>query len=97
MSQEKFTKIIEGLEMASSPDILSLQGIQRKLKEDFSTAPTNQTLIDWMKRSEQPKITDLTTILNPARGILTGMYYYPQVKQAVLKYYNQKRGRKKSV
>jgi hypothetical protein len=50
-----------------------------------------------MKRSEQPKITDLTTILNPAGGILTGMYYYPQVKQAVLKYYNQKRGRKKSV
>ena len=96
MSTEKFKKIITGLEMATSEDILSLQGIQKRLAEDFAIRPTNQTLIGWIKRDEQPKISDLGKILNPNGGILTGIYYYPQVKQVVIKHYNQKRGRKKT-
>jgi hypothetical protein len=97
MSADKFKNIIKGLEMASSEDIVSLVNLQKRLAEDFGTVPSNQTLIKWMARDEQPKITDLTKILNPAGGILTGFYYYPQVKQAVMKYYNMNRGRKRSL
>jgi hypothetical protein len=92
MSQDEFKKINEGLNLIQSPNIMSVGNIMLKLKKEGLPVPTRQTISNWSSATSQPKINNLCKRINPA-GIETALFYYPEVKQVVIKYFNKKAGR----
>jgi hypothetical protein len=97
MSTIEFENIVETIKKIQSKDIMSLNAIRDNLTQDLGKSPTLQTLINWSNSSVRPAIYNLAKVLNPYGGIGSGLYYYPQVKNEVVAYFNRKTGRKKKV
>jgi hypothetical protein len=95
MSTTEFQNIVNHLKEASSHNLVSMNNLLARLKteKDITTVPTLTTLAAWSQRTEHPCLFNLGDVLNPAGGIISGIYYYPQVKSEIIKYYGKRRGR----
>lgn len=85
--------IINTVQSIRTPEFMSVRQLRAQLKRDLGEAPTLTTLTNWGRRKTHPKLENIAAYLSP--NISFGIYYYPQVKAEVIKYYGKTTGRPK--